>query len=158
MTQEGKVRRSTRAPCRQPKTKARAATKPYARLDPRQPQQRTSALPYPGIESADDVEGVLGRDRADILAWIDDVASSQLGGVASRRRTRASCSWPSTWLEAEEKEEKRIRKASGVAHVQRGSSIRLRLRGQRGKLTSQLLNSLPIPSLLKSISVVRIRS
>ncbi|KAL1674751.1 hypothetical protein EV122DRAFT_281746 [Schizophyllum commune] len=102
---EGKVRRSTRAPCRQPKTKARAATKPYARLDPRQPQQRTSALPYPGIESADDVEGVLGRDRADILAWIDDVASSQLGGVASRRRTRASCSWPSTWLEAEEKED-----------------------------------------------------
>ena len=36
---------------------------------------------------------------------VDDAASSQVGGVVSRRRTRASCSWPSTWLEAEEKED-----------------------------------------------------
>ncbi|KAI5886888.1 uncharacterized protein SCHCODRAFT_02752466 [Schizophyllum commune H4-8] len=103
--QGGKVRRSTRAPCRQPKTKARAASKPYARLDARHPTQRTSALPHPGVESADDVEGGMGRDRADILAWIDDAASSTSGGVACRRRTRASSSWPSTWLEAEEKED-----------------------------------------------------
>ncbi|KAL1713960.1 hypothetical protein EV715DRAFT_210573 [Schizophyllum commune] len=105
VAQEGKVRRSTRAPCRQPKTKARATSKPYARLDARHPSQRTSALPYPGVESGDDLEGGMARDRADIIAWIDDAASSQVGGVASRRRTRASCSWPSTWLEAEEKED-----------------------------------------------------
>ncbi|KAL1751072.1 hypothetical protein FB107DRAFT_251704 [Schizophyllum commune] len=104
-TQEGKVRRSTRAPCRQPKTKARATFKPYARLDARHPTQRTSALPYPGVESGDDVEGGLGRDRADIFAWVDDAASSTAGGVASRRRTRASPSWPSTWLESEERED-----------------------------------------------------
>ncbi|KAI5830947.1 hypothetical protein K523DRAFT_301549 [Schizophyllum commune Tattone D] len=108
VAQEGKVRRSTRAPCRQPKTKARATTKPYARLDPRQPQQRTSALPYPGVESGDDLEGGMTRDRADIIAWIEDAASSQVGGVASRRRTRASCCWPSTWLEAEEEEDTKL--------------------------------------------------
>ncbi|KAL1751073.1 hypothetical protein FB107DRAFT_251705 [Schizophyllum commune] len=104
-TQEGKVRRSTRAPCRQPKTKAAAACKPYARLDARHPRERTSALPYPGVESADDVEGGMGHDHADIPAWIHDIASSTVGGAAPSRRTRASCSWPSTWLEAEEKED-----------------------------------------------------
>ncbi|KAI5830946.1 hypothetical protein K523DRAFT_415428 [Schizophyllum commune Tattone D] len=103
--QESKVRRSTRAPCRQPKTKAQTASKPYARLDARHPTQRTSALPYPGVESGDDLEVGMGRDRADILAWIDDATSSQVGGVASRRRTRASCSWPLTWLEVKEKED-----------------------------------------------------
>ncbi|KAL1660233.1 hypothetical protein GGF50DRAFT_119133 [Schizophyllum commune] len=92
----GKVRRSTRAPCRQPKTKVTTAIKPYARLDARHPSKRTSALPYPGVKSGDDLEGGVDRDCAEVRAWVDN--------LAPQRRTRAS-SWPSTWLASEEKED-----------------------------------------------------
>ncbi|KAL1674750.1 hypothetical protein EV122DRAFT_254322 [Schizophyllum commune] len=96
------VRRSTRAPCRQPKTKVTTASKPYARLDVRHPSKRTSALPYPGVKSGDDLEGSMSRNPLEVRAWVDDLATT---GAAPRRRTRASSSWSSTWLEAEEKED-----------------------------------------------------
>ncbi|KAL1660231.1 hypothetical protein GGF50DRAFT_119131 [Schizophyllum commune] len=99
---EGKVRRSTRAPCRQPKTKTAAAAKPYTRLDERRPEQRSSALPYPSVESDDDLEEGAGRDPLEVRAWVDELATT---GAAPRRRTRALSSWPSTWLEAEEKDD-----------------------------------------------------
>ncbi|KAL1734980.1 hypothetical protein EV714DRAFT_268251 [Schizophyllum commune] len=101
-TQEGKVRRSTRAPCRQSKTKVTTASKPYARLDVCHPSKRTSTLPYPGVKSGDDLEGSVSRDPLEVRAWVDDLATT---GAAPRRRTRASSSWSSTWLEAEEKED-----------------------------------------------------
>ncbi|KAL1699941.1 hypothetical protein EV121DRAFT_215234, partial [Schizophyllum commune] len=100
--QGDKVRRSTRAPCRQPKTKVTTASKPYARLDSRHPSKRTSALPYPGVKSGDDLEGSLSRNPLEVRAWVGDLATTC---AAPRRRTRASSFWSSTWLEEEEKED-----------------------------------------------------
>ncbi|KAL1660229.1 hypothetical protein GGF50DRAFT_91419 [Schizophyllum commune] len=67
-----KLRKTTRAPCKQGKTGKVA--KPYARLDPRSPNRRC-ALPRPGIRSSDDQGSTryTSDESTELRAWIDGV-------------------------------------------------------------------------------------
>ncbi|KAL1742951.1 hypothetical protein HDZ31DRAFT_42111 [Schizophyllum fasciatum] len=74
-----RVRKVTQAPCKQ--RKAAAAAKPYARLDPRPPRARKSALPIAGVESDDDR---LPYPTPDLRAWLVAVTSSGDDSAAPR--------------------------------------------------------------------------
>ncbi|TRM63446.1 hypothetical protein BD626DRAFT_621818 [Schizophyllum amplum] len=65
-----RVRKTTRAPCRQPKSAA-AAT-PYAKCNMRPARLRGSVLPRAGLESG--AEGSTGYDLSDLRVWLDAVA------------------------------------------------------------------------------------
>ncbi|KAI4293750.1 hypothetical protein K525DRAFT_214202 [Schizophyllum commune Loenen D] len=67
-----KIRKTTRAPCKQGKTCKVA--QPYARLDPRAPNRRC-ALPRPGIRSSDDQGSTryTSDESTELRAWIDGV-------------------------------------------------------------------------------------
>ncbi|KAI5886897.1 uncharacterized protein SCHCODRAFT_0237694 [Schizophyllum commune H4-8] len=84
------TRKTTRAPCRQPKTVAKA--KPYARYDDRRAADRGSALPRPGIQSVERPEGYIAYDLPDLRTWNDR---------ARIESTSTSLSWSSTWLHDE---------------------------------------------------------
>ncbi|KAI5826234.1 hypothetical protein K523DRAFT_375153 [Schizophyllum commune Tattone D] len=82
-----RLRRSTRAPCRQ--QKVAASVKPYARYDVRPTRTRGSALPRSGFESGEE-DDHLAYDIADLRAWVDKV-----------ERRRGASSWPATWIDKE---------------------------------------------------------
>ncbi|KAI4521680.1 hypothetical protein K525DRAFT_284691 [Schizophyllum commune Loenen D] len=86
-----KTRKTTRAPCRQQKTVAKA--KPYARYDDRRAADRGSALPRPGVQSAERPEGYIAYDLSDLRTWNDR---------ARVESTSTSLSWSPTWLDDEE--------------------------------------------------------
>ncbi|KAL1735004.1 hypothetical protein EV714DRAFT_244482 [Schizophyllum commune] len=82
-----RLRRSTRAPCRQ--QKVAASVKPYARYDVRPTRTRGSALPRSGFESGEEDDHP-AYDIADLRAWVDKV-----------ERRRGASSWPATWIDKE---------------------------------------------------------
>ncbi|TRM63443.1 hypothetical protein BD626DRAFT_568843 [Schizophyllum amplum] len=85
-TTDGGVRKTTRAPCRQPKSTARPT--PYAKCDLRPARARGSVLPRPGIESGK--KDNVGYGLSDLRMWIGGVG---LGDCTSI--------WESTWLDDE---------------------------------------------------------
>ncbi|KAL1754364.1 hypothetical protein FB107DRAFT_215864 [Schizophyllum commune] len=82
-----RLRRTTRAPCRQ--QKVAASTKPYTRYDVRPAHARGSALPRPGLESGEEDARVI-CDIADLRAWADKV-----------ERRRGASTWPANWIDKE---------------------------------------------------------
>ncbi|KAI5886936.1 uncharacterized protein SCHCODRAFT_02602659 [Schizophyllum commune H4-8] len=82
-----RLRRSTRAPCRQ--QKVATSVKPYARYDLRPTRTRGSALPRSGFESGEE-DDHFAYDIADLRAWVDKV-----------ERRRGASSWPATWIDKE---------------------------------------------------------
>ncbi|KAL1713955.1 hypothetical protein EV715DRAFT_210540 [Schizophyllum commune] len=84
------VRKTTRAPCRQPKASARA--KPYARYDDRRAADRGSALPRPGIQSEERPVGYIAYDLSDLRTWNDRARAGS---------TSPSMIWSETWLDEE---------------------------------------------------------
>ncbi|KAL1660593.1 hypothetical protein GGF50DRAFT_62905, partial [Schizophyllum commune] len=85
-----KTRKTTRAPCRQSKSDAKA--KPYARYDDRRAADRGSALPRPGIQSVERPEGYIAYDLSDLRTWSDR---------ARVESTSTSLSWSPMWLDDE---------------------------------------------------------
>ncbi|KAL1751084.1 hypothetical protein FB107DRAFT_266869, partial [Schizophyllum commune] len=100
-------RKTTRAPCRQPKSTAKA--KPYDRSNPIPHRDRGSVLPRPGLQSG---KGA-GSAHSDVAAWVDSV----------RRPARCTTSsWPPASLEDEEAKDAeladyRLEKARDVANA-----------------------------------------
>ncbi|KAL1714088.1 hypothetical protein EV715DRAFT_210317 [Schizophyllum commune] len=82
-----RLRRTTRAPCRQ--QKVAASTKPYTQYDVRPAHARGSALPRPGLESGEEDARVI-CDIADLRAWADKV-----------ERRRGASTWPANWIDKE---------------------------------------------------------
>ncbi|KAL1690256.1 hypothetical protein GGG16DRAFT_92612, partial [Schizophyllum commune] len=82
-----RLRRTTRAPCRQ--QKVAASTKPYTRYDVRPAHARGSALPRPGLESGEEDARVI-CDIAELRAWADKV-----------ERRRGASTWPANWIDKE---------------------------------------------------------
>ncbi|KAL1674739.1 hypothetical protein EV122DRAFT_281733 [Schizophyllum commune] len=101
-----KTRKTTRAPCRQPKAVAKA--KPYARYDDRRAADRGSALPRPGVQSVERPEGHIAYDLSDLRTWNDR---------ARVESTSTSLSWSPTWLDDEAA-------SDGVLAQYRGESVR----------------------------------
>ncbi|KAI4521679.1 hypothetical protein K525DRAFT_284689 [Schizophyllum commune Loenen D] len=100
-------RKTTRAPCHQPKSIAKA--KPYDRSNPIPHRDRGSALPRPGLQSG---KGA-GSAHSDVVAWVDSVR---------RPAKRATPSWPPASLEDEEAKDAelahyRLEKARDVANA-----------------------------------------
>lgn len=83
-----RVRKTTRAPCRQLKS-AKAAL-PYAKCDMRPARLRGSVLPRSGLESGG--EGGMGYALSDVSVWVDSSACQTNAG---------SCEWDPTWLDKE---------------------------------------------------------
>ncbi|KAL1734988.1 hypothetical protein EV714DRAFT_280652 [Schizophyllum commune] len=85
-----KTRKTTRAPCRQSKSVAKA--KPYARYDDRPAADRGSALPRPGIQSVERPEFYIAYDLSDLRTW---------NNRARVESTSTSLPWSPTWLDDE---------------------------------------------------------
>ncbi|KAL1699933.1 hypothetical protein EV121DRAFT_283729 [Schizophyllum commune] len=85
-----KTRKTTRAPCRQSKSVAKA--KPYARYDNRSAADSGSALPRPGIQSVERPEGYIAYDLSNLRTWNDR---------ARIESTSTSLSRSPTWLDDE---------------------------------------------------------
>ncbi|KAL1660591.1 hypothetical protein GGF50DRAFT_130162 [Schizophyllum commune] len=82
-----RLRRSTRAPCRQ--QKVATSSKPYTRYDFRPAHARGSALSRPGLESGEEDARVM-YDIADLRAWVDKI-----------ERRRGASTWPANWIDKE---------------------------------------------------------
>ncbi|TRM63416.1 hypothetical protein BD626DRAFT_568821 [Schizophyllum amplum] len=86
---ESRVRKTTRAPCRQ--AKSTTVITPYARCDSRPARTRGSALPRSGVDSGD--EGGKGYDVAELRAWVDSIVPQTIA--------EASNCWDPAWLDHE---------------------------------------------------------
>lgn len=85
---ESRVRKTTRAPCRQLKTITK--TTPYAKCDMRPARARGSVLPRSDVESGG--ENSMGYDLSDLHTWIESVG---------RRPGKGTFVWQPTWLDDE---------------------------------------------------------
>ncbi|TRM63431.1 hypothetical protein BD626DRAFT_547906 [Schizophyllum amplum] len=85
---EGRVRKTTRAPCRQLKTITK--TTPYAKCDMRPARARGSVFPRSDVESGG--ENSMGYDLSGLQTWIESVG---------RRPGKGTSVWEPTWLDDE---------------------------------------------------------